>query len=208
MGKTDIWPTIQAERKSLAHDLESLDQDQWAKTSLCTQWTVWDVVAHMTATAKITPPVFFGKMLTSGFSLTTLQGKDIAVERGDSPASALARFEAVESSRKHPPGPLDTWLGEVIVHAEDIRRPLGICHDYPMDAVVRVADFYKNSNLIIGTKRRIEGLTLQATDANWSHGTGPKVSGPMIALVMAMNGRKAVAKELSGDGVTRLQARA
>ena len=208
MGKTDIWPTIQAERKSLANDLESLDQDQWAKTSLCTQWTVWDVVAHMTATAKITPPVFFGKMLTSGFSLTTLQGKDIAVERGDSPASALARFEAVESSRKHPPGPLDTWLGEVIVHAEDIRRPLGIRHDYPMDAVVRVADFYKNSNLIIGTKRRIEGLTLQATDANWSHGTGPKVSGPMIALVMAMTGRKAVAKELSGDGVATLQARA
>jgi uncharacterized protein (TIGR03083 family) len=207
MGKTDIWPTMQAERKSLANDLESLDQDQWARTSLCTQWTVWDVVAHMTATAKITPPVFFGKMLTSGFSLTTVQGKDIAVERGDSPADALARFEAVESSRKHPPGPLDTWLGEVIVHAEDIRRPLGIRHDYPMDAVVRVADFYKNSNLIIGTKRRIEGLTLQATDANWSHGTGPKVSGPMIALVMAMTGRKAVTKELSGDGVATLQAR-
>jgi len=207
MGKTDIWPTIQAERKSLANDLESLDQDQWAKTSLCTKWTVWDVVAHMTATAKITPPVFFGKMLTSGFSLTTLQGKDIAVERGDSPADALARFEAVEGSRKHPPGPVDTWLGETIVHAEDIRRPLGIRRDYPMDAVVQVADFYKNSNLIIGTKRRIEGLTLQATDANWSHGTGPEVSGPMIALVMAMTGRKVVADQLSGEGVTTLQAR-
>ena len=207
MGKVDIWPTIQAERESLANDLESLDQDQWTTTSLCSRWTVCDVVAHMTATAKITPPVFFGKMLTSGFSLTTLQDKDIAVERGDSPADALARFEAVETSRKHPPGPLDTWLGEAIVHAEDIRRPLGIRHDYPMDAVVQVADFYKNSNLIIGTKRRIEGLTLQATDANWSHGTGPKVSGPMIALLMAMTGRKAVAEELSGDGVATLQAR-
>jgi len=208
MGKTDIWPTIQAERKALANDLEALDQDQWAKTSLCTQWTVWDVVAHMTATAKITPPAFFGKMLTSGFSLTTLQGKDIAVERGDSPADALARFEAVESSRKHPPGPVDTMLGETIVHAEDIRRALGIGHEYPADAVVHVADFYKNSNLILGTKRRIEGLTLQATDANWSHGTGPSVSGPMIALVMAMTGRKAMAEgPLSGDGVATLQAR-
>jgi uncharacterized protein (TIGR03083 family) len=208
MGKTDIWPTIQAERKALANDLEALDQDQWAKTSLCTQWTVWDVVAHMTATAKITPPAFFGKMLTSGFSLTTLQGKDIAVERGDSPADALARFEAVESSRKHPPGPVDTMLGETIVHAEDIRRALGIGHEYPADAVVHVADFYKNSNLILGTKRRIEGLTLRATDANWSHGTGPSVSGPMIALVMAMTGRKAMAEgPLSGDGVATLQAR-
>jgi uncharacterized protein (TIGR03083 family) len=146
-------------------------------------------------------------MLTSGFSLTTLQGKDIAVERGDSPADALARFEAVQTSRKHPPGPLDTRLGETIVHAEDIRRPLGIRYDYPMDAVVRVADFYKNSNLIIGTKRRIEGLALQATDANWSYGTGPDVSGRMITLVMAMTGRKAVADELSGDGVATLQAR-
>ena len=207
MGKIDVWSAVQAERESLANDLEPLDQDQWAETSLCTEWTVWDVVAHMTATAKITPPVFFGKMLTSGFSLTTLQGKDIAVERGDSPADALARFEAVEGSRKHPPGPVDTWLGETIVHAEDIRRPLGIRRDYPMDAVVQVADFYKNSNLIIGTKRRIEGLTLQATDANWSHGTGPEVSGPMIALVMAMTGRKVVADQLSGEGVTTLQAR-
>ena len=207
MGKIDVWSAVQAERESLANDLEPLDQDQWAETSLCTEWTVWDVVAHMTATAKITPPVFFGKMLTSGFSLTTLQGKDIAVERGDSPADALARFEAVEGSRKHPPGPVDTWLGETIVHAEDIRRPLAIRHDYPMDAVLQVADFYKNSNLIIGTKRRIEGLTLLATDANWSHGTGPKVSGPMIALVMAMTGRKVVADELSGDGVATLQAR-
>ena len=207
MGKIDIWPTIQAERKALASDLEALDQDQWAQTSLCTQWTVRDVVAHMTATAKITPPAFFGKMLTSGFSLSALQGKDIAVERGDSPADALARFEAIESSRKHPPGPADTWLGETIVHAEDIRRALGTGHEYPADAVVHVADFYKNSNLILGTKRRIEGLTLQATDTNWSHGTGPSVSGPMIALVMAMTGRKAVAGELSGDGVATLQAR-
>ena len=207
MGMVDIWPTIQAERKSLANDLESLDQDQWGKTSLCTRWTVRDVVAHMTATAKITPPMFFGKMLASGFSLTTLQDKDIAVERGESPADALARFEAVESSRKHPPGPADTWLGETIVHAEDIRRALGIRHKYPADAVIMVADFYKNSNLIIGTKRRIEGLTLQATDANWSHGTGPTVSGPMLTLVMAMTGRKAVVDELSGDGVASLQAR-
>jgi uncharacterized protein (TIGR03083 family) len=207
MGKIDVWPTIQAERKALAHDLEALDQDQWAKTSLCAQWTVRDVVAHMTATAKITPPAFFGKMLVSGFSLSTLQGKDIAVERGDSPADALVRFEAVESSRKHPPGPADTWLGETIVHAEDIRGALEIRHEYPADALVQVADFYKNSNLLIGAKRRIEGLTLQATDTNWSHGTGPRVSGPMIALVMAMTGRKAVADELSGDGVATLQAR-
>jgi uncharacterized protein (TIGR03083 family) len=113
----------------------------------------------------------------------------------------------VEASVKHPPGPDDSWLGEAIVHSEDIRRPLGIRRDYPMEAVIQVADFYKNSNLIIGTKRRIAGLALHATDTDWSHGSGPAVSGPMVALLMAMTGRKAAASELSGEGVAVLQAR-
>lgn len=161
----------------------------------------------MTATAKITPPLFFTKLLVSGFSFARLQAKDISAEKGDSPADTLARFEAVVTSVKHPPGPSDTMLGETIIHAEDIRRPLGLQHDYPTDAVVQVADFYKGSNLIVGTKRRIAGVTLRATDADWSHGTGPEVSGPIMALVMAMTGRKAIDDDLSGQGVATLRAR-
>src|SRR6266581_7256319 len=73
----DIWPVIRAERKALAADLNSLDDDRWATPSLCTQWTVRDVLAHMTATAKMSPPSFFVKLAGSGFSLTKVQAKDI-----------------------------------------------------------------------------------------------------------------------------------
>jgi len=208
MDKSDIWPVIHAERKALAADLQALDAEQWQTASLCSQWTVRDVTAHMTATAKITPAAFFAKLATSGFSLERLQNKDIAVEKGASPADTLARFDAVVNSEKHPPGPIDSWLGEAILHAEDIRRPLAIRHEYPKDAVVRLAEFYKGSNLVVGTKRRIEGLTLRATDADWSHGSGPEVSGPIMLLVMAMTGRKAVLDDLTGDGVATLRARA
>jgi uncharacterized protein (TIGR03083 family) len=207
MGTTDIWPVIHNERKSLAADLQALSDDQWSRASLCEQWTVRDVTAHMTATAKITPPAFFTKLAASGFSLGRLQAKDIAAEKGTTPADTLARFEAVMNSVKHPPGPTDTWLGETIIHAEDIRRALGIRHEYPMDAVVRVADFFKGSNLLIGAKRRIAGLTLRATDAEWSHGTGPEVSGPALSLVMAMTGRKAALADLRGEGVATLKTR-
>jgi hypothetical protein len=72
----------------------------------------------------------------------------------------------------------------------------------------RPADFYKNSNLIVGTKRRIDGLTLRATDTEWTHGSGPEVTGPIITLVMAMTGRKAAADALTGDGVATLRSRA
>jgi uncharacterized protein (TIGR03083 family) len=208
MAKADIWPAVHSERKSLAGDLGGVAAEQWETPSLCSNWTVRDVVAHMTATAKITPMTFFPKLIGSGFNFPRMQAKDISAESGNSPAETLARFDAVVTSVKHPPGPVDTVLGETVIHAEDIRRPLGIRHDYPTDDLVRVADFFKGSNLIIGTKRRVAGLTLQATDTDWSHGTGPTVSGPMLSLVMAMTGRKAVLPDLTGDGVATLQQRA
>jgi uncharacterized protein (TIGR03083 family) len=193
MDKTDIWPVIHAERKALATDLQALDAEQWQAASLCGQWTVRDVTAHMTATAKITPPAFFTKLAMSGFNFGRLQDKDITAEKGASPADTLDRFDAIVNSEKHPPGPIDSWLGEAILHAEDIRR--------------RLADFYKGSNLVVGTKRRIEGLTLRATDADWSHGSGPEVSGPIMPLVMAMTGRKIALDNLTGDGVATLRTR-
>jgi hypothetical protein len=77
------------------------------------------------------------------------------------------------------------------VHGEDIFRALGGYRDHPVGDVVAGADFYKNSNLLIGARNRIAGVTLSATDTDWTHATGPQVSGPAVALVMAMTGRKA-----------------
>lgn len=207
MAKVDVWATIASERKALADDLGSLTDAQWDTKSLCDAWTVRDVLAHMTATAKISPGTFVGKLISSGFSLTKVQDKDIARERGSSPAETLANFKSILDSRKSPPGPKDTWLGEVVVHSSDIRRPLGIDHQFPTDAAVQVADFFKGSNLIIGAKRRIAGLQLRATDADWTNGTGPEVAGPIASLVMAMTGRKAALSDLKGDGVAELTSR-
>ena len=207
MDKSDVWPTIHTERAALAADLGSLEASDWDTPSLCEGWTVRDVVAHMTGTAKISAGSFFPKLISSGFSLTKLQKKDIALLRGGSPQDTLANFTSEINSSKHPPGPIDTWLGETVVHSEDIRRPLGIEHQYSAEALTRVADFYKGSNLVIGTKKRIAGLQLTATDVDWSHGEGPAVSGPMAALLMAMAGRKEAISDLSGDGVETLSSR-
>ena len=207
MAKLDIWPVVHTERKSLASDMTGLPSERWSAQSLCTGWTVRDVLAHMTATAKVTPANFFPKLIGSGLNFGRMQSKDIAAESGDSPADTLVAFESVLTSTRRPPGPPASMLGETIVHSEDIRRPLGIQHDYPIEAVVQVADFYKGSNLIIGTKRRINGQRMRATDADWSYGDGPEVSGPMLSLLVAMTGRKAVLDDLSGEGVETLRSR-
>jgi hypothetical protein len=99
-------------------------------------------------------------------------------------------------------------LGEIVVHSDDIRRPLGLTHHSPEAALVAIADTWKTSNLLIGSKRRIAGLELRATDTSWSHGTGPLVSGPLQSLILAMTGRKGALPDLSGEGVEILKARA
>lgn len=195
---------IHAERSALADDLATLTDEQWSTPSLCEQWTVWETLGHMTATAKMTPARFVLKMAGTGFRFEPMFAKEIARETAGTPADTLATFRSAIENSTAPPGPVDTWLGETIVHSEDIRRPLGIAHEYPPDALVRVADFFKGSNLLIGTKTRITGLTLRADDADWSTGTGPEVTGPMLSLVLAMTGRPAGLKNLSGDGLAAL----
>jgi len=202
-----MWATIASERGALAKDLADLSGNQWATQSLCPDWTVHDALAHMTSTAHVTPPAFLFGLASSGFSFERFSRKGIERWRGDSPAQTLQSFRDVQHSRKHPPGPNTTWLGELIVHAEDIRRPLGIRHVYPADAVRQVLDFYKGSNALIGTKRRIDGVTLRATDTDWTHGSGPEASGPMLSLLLTGTGRKAALDDLTGEGVAVLRSR-
>jgi uncharacterized protein (TIGR03083 family) len=207
MATSDPWPFIHSERKALAADLGSVSDKQWSTPSLCDGWSVRDVLAHMTAAAKITPPKFFGSLIASGFRFEGVQNKGIAAERGADGAETLARFTEVVDSTRKPPGPVDTALNEVIVHAEDIRRPLGIAHDYPSEWVTRGADFYRGSNLIIGGKKRAAGLTFRATDADWSAGSGPEVAGPAVSILLAIGGRKESLADLSGGGVETLKSR-
>src|SRR5579885_397913 len=136
---TDVWPTIHAERKALVSDLGGLSDAQWDTASLCSGWTTRQVLAHMTAAAKLSGAKFFPRLIGSGFSFEKVQSKGIADELGATPADTLARFTSIQDSTGHPPGPVETMLGETLIHGEDIRRPLGIAHTYPMAALVQAA---------------------------------------------------------------------
>ena len=62
-------------------------------------------------------------------------------------------------------------------------------------------------NLLIGAKKRIAGLRLEASDADWSTGDGPVVRGPALSLLLAMTGRRVALDDLSGDGLAALRDR-
>jgi uncharacterized protein (TIGR03083 family) len=203
-----VWDMISAERTSLVEGLEQLPADRWNESSLCPRWTTKDVVAHVLATTYVTPAKFFSGLAKNSFSFNALQDKNMhAASEGKTPAQLVEELRAQIPARQSPPGPTVAMLGETIVHGEDIFRAQGSYRDHPIEHVVAPADFYKRSNLLIGAKRRVAGVTLRATDTNWTHGSGPIVSGPAIALVMAMTGRSAALDDLAGAGVEVLRQR-
>jgi uncharacterized protein (TIGR03083 family) len=204
---SDVWPAIQTEREACADLFEALTPQQWASDTWCQGWNVLDVGAHLVASTRQTPVVFFTGLAKAGFSFNKMVDEAAKRIGAAGPASLCGQMRSGALRRNHPPGPVTAMLGEMVVHGEDIRRPLGLHRVYPEETLVALAEFYKGSNLLIGAKRRISGLRLKATDSSWTSGDGPEVTGPLASLVVAMTGRKQVYADLSGEGVVTLAGR-
>jgi uncharacterized protein (TIGR03083 family) len=207
MKSGETWKHIHSERAQMADTWTGLSAPQWAAPSWCQGWSVQDTAGHIVAAAEQTPANFYKELASAGFKFNVFTDRGARRLGAVSPDELVRRLRARTTTTNHPPAPVMAMLGEIVVHGADIRRPLGLKHQPPEAALVAVADSWKNSNLLIGSKRRIAGLRLQATDAEWAHGDGPEVSGPLLSLILAMTGRKAVHPDLSGDGVAELGRR-
>lgn len=205
--ESGIWSLVHAERAALAADLADLTDQQWATPSLCTGFTVRQVLAHLTAGASLNPVRWMAGVIRCRFDFDKQVAMRLAEQLGATPAETLERFCRVATSTIRPPLPTAAMLGEAIVHAEDIRRPLSIRRDYPITTLTRLADYYQGSDLVVLAKGRIAGLRLEASDGPFATGSGPLVSGSTLALIMAMTGRVTYCDELDGDGAGTLRAR-
>lgn len=208
MKAQEIWTYIHAERGDLADTLDGLTPSQRDAASWCEGWTVQETTGHVVAAAEQTFPNFYKELVAAGFRFNVFTARDASRLARVGPGELVRRLRARTTTTNHPPAPIMAMLGEIVVHGDDIRRPLGLSHRSPEPALKAVADSWKNSNLLIGAKRRISGLRLRATDTSWSHGDGPEVVGPLQSLVLAMTGRKRSHQDLSGDGLPVLASRA
>ncbi|MEV1178006.1 maleylpyruvate isomerase family mycothiol-dependent enzyme [Nonomuraea sp. NPDC049784] len=202
-----LWPLVHAERAALAADLADLADEQWATPSLCTGLTVREVLAHLTAGASLNTLRWLAGVIRCRFDFDEQVAMRLAEQLGAGPAETLDRFRGVIAGTTKPPLPTVAMLGETIVHGEDIRRPLGIRRDYPMETLTLLADYYRRSDLVVLAKGRIRGLRLVANDGPFTAGSGPLVTGTTLALMMAMTGRTTYCDELEGEGVATLRDR-
>ena len=206
---TDVWPAIHAERAALVADLEGLTAAQWAMRSLCTEWTVEETVAHLSAAASTGRLRWLRSAIGARFDFALHNRRRLDEQLGATPEETLAILRARVDAAVAPMGPAAAWLGEVVVHGADIRRPLGLPTRTPVEVATTVAEFYAARDFAVPSRTAIAGLRLEATDGPFTAGpdAGLLVAGPTLALVMAMAGRAAFCEDLSGPGVSTLRER-
>lgn len=195
------------ERADLTDFLAGLTPDQWRAPSLCAGWSVSDVVAHVFSYDELGPAALAWRFVRSGILLSRANETGIAAHAEDGPSELLAL------ARKHQqPKGLTTFfngkiaLTDATIHHQDIRRPLGLRRTIPPERLAVVLDFAMFAPPI-GASKRVRGLSLVASDLDWSSGRGPSVEGPAESLLMAIAGRPGVVGELAGPGQAILAER-
>lgn len=203
-----LWEMVAAERSAMADLGATLTPEQWDAPSLCDGWRVRDVFGHVVFTIESTPGAVFARVVRSGFRIHPMFAR-AAVEVGNRPTGELVqRLRAGAGKRWSATFPPPrNFVADAVVHHQDVRRPLGLARTVPAERVRVALDAYKDKSQPVGTKRRIVGLRLVATDLDWSHGDGPTVTGTGEQLLMVMAGRMVVVGELGGEGKAALAGR-
>ncbi|HEY2193677.1 MAG TPA: maleylpyruvate isomerase family mycothiol-dependent enzyme [Actinomycetospora sp.] len=206
---TDLWPAVHAERAALVEDLSDLSDDAWTRPSLCTDWTIEETVAHLSATASTGRLRWLRSAIGARFDFALHNRRRLDEQLGATPAETLAILRSKIGATVAPMGPTAAWLGEVVVHGADIRRPLGLPSAVPVATSTAVAGFYASRDFAVPTRTTAAGLHLVADDGPFTTGPddAPLVTGPTLALLMALARREVFCDDLSGPGVTTLRQR-
>jgi uncharacterized protein (TIGR03083 family) len=202
-----LWALAHAERAALAEDLSTLSAEQWRHGTLCGQWDVEDVVAHLTAAASLNRWKWVRSIVGARFRVDLHNQRRMLEHKGGTPAETLDRFRAIIDKSIAPSGHTAGYLGEVVVHAQDIREPLGLRREPDVDALTPVGAFFARRNFTVASRSAVAGLQLRADDGPFAAGSGPLVTGSTLALVMSMAGRATSIDQLDGQGVPTLRSR-
>jgi uncharacterized protein (TIGR03083 family) len=199
MQKDEVWAAVDQQRAELADLASGFTADQWTTPSLCGEWTVRDVVAHLTL-SDVSPLVATRELVRYRGNLNRMIRETARRRAGELDDRQLVdALRAMVGNRGHPIGTkyVDP-LVDLLVHGQDVTVPLGIDRPMPADAAVAAAQRVATMGYWSGARKRLRGLRLEATDVEWSSGSGTTVRGPIAALLLLLAGRNVRLDELEG----------
>ena len=196
----NLQPAVAAEFLALADLLEGAADAQWDTPSLCAGWRVREVVAHMTMAARYSEEQFMTELRRCGLDFGRLSNELAARDAELPPGELLAGLRSEVMQHWTPPG--GGWhgaLNHVVIHGLDVTVPLGVPRR-PPDATIRVIlDDLTRGGVDAHFGTSIEGRRLQATDLDWSYGSGPALRGAAADLALLLCGRTVPHGRLDGE---------
>ena len=151
MGVNESWQVVVEQRRAIAEMLAGLSESQWEQPSLCADWTVHDVAAHVTL---IPIPPSPGSMVVDFAKArgNLARANTVATRRRAqrTPTQILQDLRSSAESRSVPrPASPANVMWDILVHAQNIAIPLGI--DFPTPPTAGAA---AEPPLLISCRRR------------------------------------------------------
>ena len=191
----------------MADLLSGLTGEQCAAQSLCSEWSVQDVAAHLIVPLEVSTPKFMLAMLACRGNFDRANVR-LAREQAQRPFDEIVELlRRKADTRFTPPGAgPEAPLTDLLVHGLDIRWPLQLTRQIPDERLQKSLTFLTGASARgLVAKGTLDGLRFEASDIDWAHGNGPTVSGNAEALLLAMTGRTIALGHLDGDGVATLR---
>ncbi|MEV0245773.1 maleylpyruvate isomerase family mycothiol-dependent enzyme [Nocardia sp. NPDC050712] len=186
-----VWDAVAAARRSLVQLLEDLPESSWDHPTLCAEWRVRDVVAHLILSAHAGLSWILLELLRARGSLDRAI-RDTAIRHADrTPTAALlAELRATIPARTTALGttPADRLM-DLLVHGQDIAIPLALPHEIPTPAARTALHRVWTMGPPFHARKKLHPYHLIATDTDWSAGTGIQLTAPTATLLLLVTGR-------------------
>jgi uncharacterized protein (TIGR03083 family) len=205
MGDSDVRVMFTHEQDAAVALARELAPGEWDVPSLCDGWAVRDVFGHL---ARHLHPADWQEGIGLAGRRAARREREYA-DDVDRSIAVLASPAKWSTSGLKAVAVLNTC--ELVIHQEDVRRPLTRPRTYPEATLRSCLEFatspFGNVGVADSLRRRGRALRLVATDLDWSTGSGPEVTGTGEALLLAIAGRGVAMQALTGSGAPILAAR-
>jgi uncharacterized protein (TIGR03083 family) len=188
-SQTDPQAWVTPTYQGLADLLAAAPPETWDAPSLCEKWQVRNLVAHVTMPVRLTPELFGAEMAAARGDFGVLSDT-VAARDGSLPvADLLAQLRSPMLHAWLPPGGgAPGAINHAVIHSLDVTVALDRPPVAPLEAQVAVLDQLTAANgALFGVD--LAGARLEATDTDWTWGSGETVRASSGELVALLSGR-------------------
>ena len=202
---SDLQPIVASQLLCLADLLDGAADAQWETPSLCEGWRIREVIAHVTMAARYSDEAFMAELADCEYDFPRLSNL-IAGRDAELPTAELvANLRSDTMLHWAPPGGgFHGALNHAVIHSLDVTVPLDVPRLASDEAIGVVLD-----DLCEGGAHEHFGIDiserhLEATDLEWSYGSGPVLRAEAADLALMICGRTVPEVRVKGEPLGRL----